>query len=322
MSSLDDSLGGPGWQSNLIRRLRPAQHLSDSEVAALTYGSELGGPSAGAIDSTTLPLTIALTTLALPRAHADTCDACRQRVRDARARDDASAMLLSALDVPTPAFDAAAVLARVRTNGPRIGHTPPQQPARVRRSRQYAIAASFLFALIGVTALAFPGSPLRMMLERFGRTSDPDSATHTIHTPRIRPGATETMSSVTIVPAAHLTIEFRGSAGGLPVLTVRYCDTSLASLRVMQPDTHRPAGTESGQAEHSARFAVSADRIMVTQDAGHDNGPLAYELAVPDSTRLLSVMAHGKVVNVQPLHHGQRGGTDRCDVPMTVAWTR
>ncbi len=322
-----------GWWNHVIRRLRLGRHLSDSDVASLTYGNELVGTSHNAVDASTL---------ALARAHMDTCEVCRQRVLDARAQDHASAMLLSALDGATPNFDAAAILARAKdrpTDTPKIGHAvrprpvpvpvpvlvpvpvPVPVPLPVHRSRQYAIAASFLFAMIGVTALAFPGSPLRTMLERVGQTHATRDPRSVRDTARMSLSAAEAMSSVATVPASHFMFEFRGRASAVPTLTVRYCDTALASLRVVHANVSRPIGAASRKAGNSARFAVSADRIVVTPNIANDSVPVMYELAVPDSTRLLSVRANDRVVNVHRLNSGQQRGTDRCDPPIAIAWT-
>lgn len=314
MSSHNLPVDGPSWLSNMLQRLRLGRHLSDSGVAALTYGSDLAGPVSSAIASPAF---------ALARAHTDACESCRQRVQDARAQDEASAMLLSVLDVPAPILDVASVITRARTgrltSRSEVEHASRPRPIPVRLSRQYAIAASFLFAMIGVTALAFPGSPLRMMLEHVNRMPDLGGAPDTLS---VRPRVSKTTSSIAIVPAAHFTIEFRGTGSVPPTLNVRYCDTTLASLRMMQPNVPRPTEA-SKQTMPSARFKVSADRIVVTQDSGRDSAPLTYELAIPDSNRALSVTANGKVVNVRPLplQKRPRRSADQCDPPIAIAWT-
>lgn len=300
---------GGSWYRNLVSRVRRDRHLSDSDVAALAYGSDFVGPVTGAAP---------VSALVSARGHMNTCETCRERVRSARAHDAASAALLVALDAPTPTFDVAPVLARARTSAPGREYGISPKFARVRRTRQYTIAASLMLAMIGVTALAFPGSPLRMMLQRVTTTHRPGGA---VEAARATQPRREIESSVAIIPAAHLAIEFSGAAVVPPVLTVRYCDTAFASLRIVRPDAPRATGAAPRVTSQTASFTVSADRIVVTRASEDDSGA-TYELMVPDSTRGLSVTANGKSVTLMQRHPTtERRDTDSCDPAVAVAWT-
>lgn len=346
MSSHKDSPDSPVEQPGSRRSANLTHseaHLSDADVAALIHGAELGRTIAS-----TTPSTAQSPTLELPRMHADTCGACRRRVAKARAEDRESALLLSSLDVPAPVFDAGSVLARAKERGrtnrsraenafpthslPAPASVPASIPALVpsRRPRQYryAMAASFLFAAIGVTALAFPGSPLRRLWEDAGQKSGAATVRGVQDVPRLHASSDVSASSVAIAPAPDFTIDFHGTNARLPRLTVQYCDTTFATLRMLRsgapPSTASDASSGAPPAQaaaHPERFSVSADRIIAMQDASAAAGEAIYELIVPNSTRSLSVTARGKVVNVRRLRSAERHNADRCDPPITVAWT-
>lgn len=320
-------------------RLRSERHLSDADVAALIYGSELDRPISSTAQSAVVEVTHEPA-----RTHVDSCDVCRRRVAKARAEDNASALLLSVLDAPAPTLDAASVLARARESG-RSNHsrgehtfparslpTPAFVPAFVpaRRSRQYryAMAASFLFAAIGVTALAFPGSPLRGLWEDVGQKSGAATVRGVQDVTRADASSAVSTSSIAMAPAPNLTIDFHGTNARLPRLTVRYCDTTFATLRVLRSGGSPSAASDASSntspvraAAHPERFSVSADRIIVMQDSSTAAGNAIYQLMVPNSTRSLSVTARGKVANVRRLPSDERHNTDRCDLPITITWT-
>lgn len=318
-------------------------HLSDADVAALVHGAELGRTITGTMPSTAQP-----PTLEELRVHTDTCDACSRRVANARTEDKESALLLSVLDVPAPAFDAGSVLARAkergRTNRSRADRAFPTHslpapasvpafkhalvPSRRHGQYRYAIAASFLFAAIGVTALAFPGSPLRRLWEDAGQKSGAATVRAVKHVTLVNTSGGISASSVAIAPAPDFTIDFHGTSARLPRLTVRYCDTTFATLHVLRPGAlpstalNAPSdATPTQAAVHPERFSVSADRIIVMVDSSAVAGEAIYELIVPNSTRSLSVTARGKAVTVRRVHSAEGHSADRCDPPITVAQT-
>lgn len=296
------------WSSRLQQKLMPWRHLLDSEVAALAYESELAELPASSLRGLAR---------VLGRRHLNGCDHCRSRVQDARVQDSVSATLLAALDVPLPTLDAASVLARARRSDRStvVGISLPRRPAP--RFRNYAIAASVLFAMVGVTALALPGSPLRAVFSQLRRSQNHLAVRNE---PAVRAPGTQAMSSVAIVPAGRLTVEFRGAATP-PALAVRYCDTTFASLSVANPDVERPNRSEPGWPTQSARFSVSPDRIVVTEEADAGSARATYDLAVPDSTRALTIAAGNRIVNVPPPRR-RNSGTDHCSQPLVINWAR
>lgn len=335
----NDGSDNRGEQQSSTDGLWLGRHLSDEEVATLVYSADLERPG-----SSPTPDTTRSSALALFQAHADTCDACRLVVAKAREQDSATARLLSLLDSPAPLLDIGPVLARARKSDraarSRVEHTFPMKslstPAlvseftRTRRSRhyRYAIAASLLFAAVGVTAMAFPGAPLRRLWDDIGRKSVAAAIRGGTGMPRADASSAVSTSGVAVAPALDFTIEFRGAGARLPEVSVRYCDTTLATLHVRHPRAMQNASSLDMPSDTSAaqpvalpeRFSVSADRIVVTQDTGTAAGEATYELIVPNNTRSLSVTAGEDRVDVRPLRSNEPSGTDRCDPPIVVGW--
>jgi hypothetical protein len=267
------------------------RHLTDADVAAAIW-ADLGADAVGTIDA------------AARRAHLEVCSACRTRLDDAQRLDAAATQLLRTLDSPRLPFDAADVIAIAQ-----------HRNTRPRRRFSQALAASLIAVVVtcavGAVAFAFPTSPLGRWLRQI--TTSIMAPAYTRSEPRtsVVPPADLSAGGVAVMPTDPLTIVFRVVTP--PAVRVRYCDTTLATLRVL-PHSSNVGSLGTTTTSGQVRFSVSSNRISVTTADSQD----VFELTLPLNTASARIIdsARGIVTPLPPPR--PELGTRGCRAPMMV----
>ncbi len=220
-------------------------------------------------------------------AHVAGCEECAALLRVHRGRDRKVADLLAALDIPAPAIQASAVIARAKGESPK-GAGVMSQGRRV-------AAALALILVAAVAAAALPASPLhRLIVRSFASGHTPGQAS-----PSARPSAATTQSSppgVFLKPDSSLDIVFLGYDAGL--VHVRIVDGGQASL----------TSSDTG-----SKYRVSNDRILVEQSPRS-----TFELTLPRSLRVVHIWAGGELT-LDRLHRALAGDTGSFTIPLSRA---
>jgi hypothetical protein len=219
-------------------------------------------------------------------AHVAGCERCSTLLRVHRGQDRKVAELLAALDIPAPATQASAVIARAKG----------EAPARVGAMRQgrRAAAAIAMISVAAVVAAALPASPIHKFIMRTfasGPSGQPG--------PSARAGAVAGQSAppgVFLKPDSSLDIVFLGYDAGL--VHVRIVEGSQASLT---------------SADIGSKYRVSNDRILVEQS------PRAtFDLTLPRSLRVVHIWAGGELT-LDRLHGALVGDTGSFTIPLSRA---
>jgi hypothetical protein len=219
-------------------------------------------------------------------AHVAGCEKCATLLRVHRGRDSKVADLLAALDIPAPAIQASAVIARAKGE-------LPKAPGFMSQGRRVA-AALTLISVAAVAAAALPASPLHRLIVRVFASSGSGQASPSV---RVAPATTHSPTpGVFLKPDSSLDIVFLGSNAGL--VHVRIVDGAQASLT---------------SAETGSTYRVSNDRILVEQS------PRAtFELTLPRSLRVVHIWAGGEL-RLDRLHLTLVGDTGSFTIPLSGA---
>lgn len=233
------------------------RHLTDADIAAAVHG-DAGRGVAGTMPAATR------------QAHLEACAECRARLNEARRLDSSAAGLLRAIEAAPLPFDANDVIAAAR----RRTSAPQRRRSSILAT---ALAAVVVLCAAGVVAFAFPTSPLGRWLRQMRESVSGVPRRTAAGMPGPTMGSMDpSASGVAVAPVGGVTVTFRDA---IPrTLRIRYCDTSLATLRVLP----RVAGTEptTGALSGRVRFTVSRGRIAVTTA----DPQTTFELTLPKNT--------------------------------------
>src|ERR1700682_5253248 len=220
------------------------------------------------------------------QAHVAGCEKCSTLLRVHRGQDRKVGELLAALDIPAPATQASAVIARAK------GESPPR--VGVMNQGRRAAAAIALISVAAIAAAALPASPLHRLIVRVFVSSASGGAT-----PSARPVAPRPPSAppgVFLKADSSLDIVFLGYDAGL--VRVRIVDGNQASLT---------------SADTGSKYRVSNDRILVEQS------PRAtFDLTLPRSLRVVHIWAGGELT-LDQLHRALIGDTGCFTIPLSRA---
>jgi len=219
-------------------------------------------------------------------AHVAGCERCSTLLRVHRGQDRRVAELLAALDIPAPATQASAVIARAKGEAlPRVG---------VMRQGRRAAAAVAMISVAAVAAAALPVSPLHKLIMRTfasGTSGQPGQSA--------RSGAVASQSpppGVFLKPDSSLDIVFLGYDAGL--VHVRIVDGSQVSLT---------------SADIGSKYRVSNDRILVEQSPH-----ATFDLTLPRSLHVVHIWAGGELT-LDRLHRSLVGDTGSFTIPLSRA---
>jgi hypothetical protein len=219
-------------------------------------------------------------------AHVAGCERCSTLLRVHRGQDRKVAELLAALDIPAPATQASAVVARAK------GESPAR--AGVISQGRRAAAVLVLISVATVAAAALPASPLHKLIVRAFGSGPSGQAVSSA-----RPIAAKTQSAppgVFLKPDSSLDIVFLGYDAGL--VHVRIVEGTQASL----------TSSDTG-----SKYRVSNDRILVEQS------PRAtFDLTLPRSLRVVHIWAGGELT-LDRLHRTLVGDTGSFTIPLSQA---
>jgi hypothetical protein len=219
-------------------------------------------------------------------AHVAGCERCSAILRVHRGQDRKVAELLAALDIPAPATQASAIIARAKGESPtRVG---------VMKKGSRAAAAVAFISVAAVAAAAIPASPFHKLIMRTIASETAEQASSPA-----RPRAATTQSpppGVFLKPDSSLDIVFLGYDAGL--VHVRIVDGSQASL----------TSTDIG-----SKYRVSNDRILVEQSP---HAP--FDLTLPRSLRVVHIWAGGELT-LDRLHRSLVGDTGSFTIPLSRA---
>jgi hypothetical protein len=196
------------------------------------------------------------------RRHLDACPECRERLADARRREDRIFGLLEALDHEPPA-------ARPAWSA---GTSAEREPARDRPAWQRLAASVAFVVAAGGVLYALPGSPLREWIA--GPDADERGTVDRDSSPR--ENGAEELSGLSALPEGPYEIAFsaRQSSGGI---RVELSSAPEVRIRIVG----EPVGLESGP-----------DRLIVSNAGSRSS----YEIRLPADGPAVTLLLAGETV--------------------------